>query len=391
MKNKNVLYVFCSQNFSGAEIVIERLITSNPQINSFAICPPGLFADRLKKKNIKVYENNYLSSLERGKNSYSKFNLFLRLVFKYINITKEIFKLIKSEDISIVHSNNLAASVYLIPSVIISKLIARKVKWIWSNQDITYSDGKTGQFLANLCILVFDRTITASNAVRNKFPFFRCKTTTIYAGLDTYYFRFSETSREKFRKQHNLSSQSTLIGIVGVISNGKGHHLLVNSIKNLLKEFPHIVLVIVGPFSPVEKSYKNTINNLISTLPSCNYILIGQTDNILEVYSGIDILVNATLQIRKEPLGTTIYEAMSCERLVLASNTGGSPEIISDCIDGLLFEADSESDLTRKLRDLVVNYKHLNSMRHLARIKVLSLFDIRSMVNSYNQTLNQLK
>jgi len=49
-----------------------------------------------------------------------------------------------------------------------------------------------------------------------------------------------------------------------------------------------------------------------------------------------DIIVNLSTQ--PEPFGRTIIEAMSCGKVVVATNLGGPKEIIENGVDGFLVE-----------------------------------------------------
>ncbi len=385
----NVLYVFCSQNFSGAEIVLERLISANlKSVNPTVLCPSGEFASLLQSKKIKVYEEPALNSLERQKKIYNSWVLFKRVFLKYIKITWDTHQILKKEKIEIVHANNLGASFYLIPLLIFSKLFRKKIKWIWSNHDLYYPDGLKSIRLVRICYRFFDKTLAVSQAVKQAYPEFIEKTTVLYNGLDLQKFQYSPEARENMRKAFGLSKEVQVMAIVGLISEGKGVHLVIEAFQRLLLEFQNIFLLIVGRFSPVEPAYQARITKLASSIPQC--LLTGPQKNMPEIYSGIDILINASTAVRSEPLGTTLYEAMACERIVVASSTGGTPEIIQDPIEGFLFEPDHVEDLFKKLDFVIRNMAQLNSVRKAAWEKVHTTFDIEKMVSKYNQILFQL-
>ncbi|MFO1518586.1 MAG: glycosyltransferase family 4 protein [bacterium] len=390
MKKTKVLYVFCAQSFSGAEIVIERLISHNPDIEPIALCAPGPFSERLAKLNIQIIEDSALLSLEREKNKYGTWDVLKKVFLKIKNITKRLINIIKKEKINIIHSNNIAASFYCIPAIIISKITFQKQKWIWSNQDLEYPNHKSFKLLAIFCSLLFNKTIAASKAVKDKYCFFSKKTIVIYAGLSTQTFQFNPSYRNEFRAKYKLEKQKIAIGIIGVISEGKGHHILISAFKDLLSRHNNIVLIIIGRFSSAEAEYKRKILNSLDTIPTPNRILISHIDHIHKTYSGIDILVNCSIPSRSEPLGTTIYEAMSCERIAIASDTGGSKEIITDNEDGFLFKAGCKKDLEQKLSHIITNINEFSLLRQKARKKVIENFNINSMIRNYNFLISKL-
>src|SRR5207237_10676882 len=93
-----------------------------------------------------------------------------------------------------------------------------------------------------------------------------------------------------------------------------------------------------------------------------------------------------------EPLGTTIYEAMACEKIVLASNTGGSPEIIENGIDGFLFDADEQDQLKSVLEKVVTLIEEGSStIQKSARRKAEGKFNIHEMITDYNKIVDELE
>lgn len=77
----------------------------------------------------------------------------------------------------------------------------------------------------------------------------------------------------------------------------------------------------------------------------------GQKDSLAEAYRSHDILVMAS---RAEAFGRVTAEAMLCGCLVVGSNSGGTPELISDG-RGYLFESGNTSDLAHVLEEAVGN------------------------------------
>lgn len=70
-----------------------------------------------------------------------------------------------------------------------------------------------------------------------------------------------------------------------------------------------------------------------------------------------------------EPFGLTTVEGMASGLATVASNTGGSPEIIADA--GFLFERDNAQDLADKLRPLVADSELRRDYAHKARRRAL--------------------
>lgn len=384
---KKVIYVFCSQNFGGAEIVIRRLICFNrDKVFPVVFCPPGLFSDELKRNNIQVVETKSLGSLERARRSFSKlflpFLVLKKICLINVSLLKELFK----EPLA-VHTNNLPATIYVLPAMFLARWFIRKdIQWIWSSHDMSYPDDLSWK-LAGYCLRQFHKTLVVSEAVKRLYPGGQSRITVLYNGIDTDLFRDDAESRNEFRRKFELRETSTVVAIVGKISRGKGHLVLLEAFQKLLKSFSEAYLMIIGSFSTVEPDFENEIRLKIKEIGENRLIVVSPLEKIQQAYNGIDILVNCTSINLGESLGTTIYEAMSCKKLVVATNTGGTPEIIDDGVDGFLVSPDDSSDLAAKLSFVIENLPRLGEVREAARRKVIEKFNIQKMAENYNRIL----
>jgi glycosyltransferase involved in cell wall biosynthesis len=379
-KIKNVLYIFCSSNYSGSEIVMSRLMENNPFVNPIVVCPEGDFSTLLASKGIKVIHNNSLKSLNRSREKRNVFLLLLIVFLKFSKINFHIFYLLWKRKINVIHANNISAALYTVPVVLLLKAFRIKVKSLWSNHDLTYPDGRRVEMAAIKCVTYFDLTIAVSMAVKEIFPLsLQHKIKVLYNGIDLTKFNFSPVLRESFRKKNDFSDE-IVFAIVGLIIKRKGHLLLINTFKKILERHTKIKLVIIGRFLPNEFEYEQQVLNLVD---SKDVKLLNYTNNIAELYSGI----NASLPDLSEPLGTTIYEAMAFKKVVVASDTGGSPEIIDDNINGFLFEAGSSDSLDSVLTAIINYWGTFDTLTDNARKLVEQKFDIHRMVKVYNSLI----
>ena len=168
------------------------------------------------------------------------------------------------------------------------------------------------------------------------------KVKVVYNGIDSDEFSVKEAKRSDW----GFRDEDCLIGILGRISEEKGHFLAVEAIAKLFSKNRNIYLLVSGK---------------------------GRLDDKLRVYLKkmgiekrvrfIDCSPNQFLDIidlllvpsRKEGFGYSILEAFTKEVPVIGYNTGGIAEIIKDRDNGLLFYHYSSAALVEKIEEIISN------------------------------------
>ncbi|KLT64012.1 glycosyltransferase family 4 protein [Pedobacter sp. BMA] len=381
---KDILYVYGGEKASGAEIVISRLLGKNTKVKPHLLIAPGEYASKLKQQiDYPIVILPELKKLNRSKEKSLSF--YVRALTNYFRISKFVFKYIKSNNIHVIHANTIVPASYLLPVIIYTKIFKRNIKWIWSDHDLKYYSGLDAM-MSRACNKLYNATLVVSEAVRQKFSD-KSKTFVLYNGLSTNFFTNDETIRARQRNFLKIDADCIVIGIAAVIAPRKGQLELLQSLENLNLPCKFKVFV-AGKFADDHPEYGKEVIDIINS--KGNFFYLGDIHDMKEFYNTCDIVINNSSKIGSEPLGTTIYEAMSCEKIVLASNTGGSSEIIENNIDGFLFIPDDNDDLRKKIAWIIENFKDLEQVRKNARIKVLRKFNIDVMVERYNSIINNI-
>ena len=383
-KKLNILYVFGGEKAQGAEIVIERLIFYNSKnVNAHLILSPGKFADQLLSAD-KPYKITVINDLKKlNRSSSSKVGYYLKGIKNYFTISYKVNKYIKANKIDAVHANTMVIASYIMPLIIYSRLFKPRLIWYWSDHDLQYFN-KLDISISEACNKLYDRTLLVSEALKAKFEN-KDKLVVLYNGLDTETFKPDSFKRANFRKKYDLADDLICIGLAASINPDKGQLELINVCNKLVKSHARIKLLIAGGFAADSPQYSATVKEAIEKSPVVFFM--GYVDDMMAFYNGCDIIVNNSRHYRSEPLGTTIYEAMACEKIVLGSDTGGTPEIIDDKVDGYLFEAENEAELERALEYVIVNYQAQDQLRTSARKKVIRKFNIFTMMEKYNEII----
>ena len=110
--------------------------------------------------------------------------------------------------------------------------------------------------------------------------------------------------------------------------------------------------------------------------------LPGSRDDIPEQLRSMDVFVLGSL---REGISNTVLEAMASGLPVIASDTGGNPELIEEEVNGVLVppgdRAALASAVTQYIRDPDRRARHGTASRD----RVVSLYSIATMVDNYRQ------
>ncbi len=146
------------------------------------------------------------------------------------------------------------------------------------------------------------------------------------------------------------------IGFVGTLVRHKGAHVLVEAAR--LLPAGRFEVEIRGSLETFPE-YVQELRGLARGLPVS---LSGGFDNrdAASVYRRFDVLVVPSLWPENSPL--VIHEAFMAGVPVVAARMGGIPELVTDGVNGLLYQADDPAALASALRALIEEPERLGRM-----------------------------
>ncbi len=173
----------------------------------------------------------------------------------------------------------------------------------------------------------------------------------------------------------------------GRLERRKGVEVLARAIPLIVRSFPSIKFMFVGRDTPTADGGKSMQEWLV------NYFRQEQVDSFVEFpgekpraelvtfYQAADICVLPSLW---ENLPYTCLESMSCGTPVIASNVGGYTEIISEGVDGFLFEARNHERLAHKVIT-TLNNPDLRRIGIVARKRIENAFSHQAVAEQTNE------
>lgn len=185
-------------------------------------------------------------------------------------------------------------------------------------------------------------------------------------GIDIDKYNFNNDWREKIRKQLDIHENEIVLGNVGRFNENKNQTFLIDLMGNILKSNNNIKLLLVGD-GPKYNELKKYID---SKDYKKNIILYGETNNVKEVYSAMDIFVFPS---KVEGLGIVAIEAQA----------NGLPCVVSENIpnDIMLTSNITKLPLDQEIWiEKILNMCMENIERQAINIKKMEQFSIKNNV-----------
>lgn len=177
---------------------------------------------------------------------------------------------------------------------------------------------------------------------------------TIYNGID----KDSIAVKEDYATKKKLK-----IVLAGRINPDKRVEVAIAAINKLeadVKE--NVELSIYGNATKMFQQYYQELKDMVAQYKlEKNVFFKGYESNVNQLLSDYDV---ALMNSKAEPFGRTTVEYMFAGLAVLASNTGANEEIITDGVNGIIYQESDSNQLAEKLTYL---YEHREEIERLGK------------------------
>jgi len=195
-------------------------------------------------------------------------------------------------------------------------------------------------------------------------------------------------NRGTTRIQFDIPQSKLVIGMLGRLDPQKGQEEFIRTIPILLKLQTNLHFVIAGDETEGQHGFKNKLRDLSIELGVMDTLqFLPFTNAVPEFMSAIDIFV---LPSYAETFGFVLVEALAMGKAIVATNSGGVPEIITDGSTGLLVPPRNVQALADALLKLVKDQQLRSSFSSEARADALKRFDIARCVDQLVISMDSL-
>ena len=381
--NINVLQVIPKLGYGGAETGCYDIAHYLPENNckSFIVTSGGELTKFINKKKVKL--------IRLPVHSKNPLLIFINSII--------LIGIILFFNISIVHARSRAPAW--------SCLFATKItkrKFVTTFHGTYNFSGRLKKFY-NSVMVRSDLIIAGSNFIfshikENYYNYLKSKKKflVIFRGINIDYFDPStklETDEKNLLKEWEIKKEKKIILVPGRLTQWKGQELLIEAI-NLVKielGYEAFHVVILGS-DQGRNLYKKKLVRLTEQYRLTNQIkFINHCKDMALAYQISDIIISPSIE--PEAFGRVAVEAQSMEKLIIASNIGGSNETIINEKTGFLFESGNANSLSEKIiRAITMDETSINLIGKEGRKNIIKKFNVEKMCFStyseYKRLLN---
>jgi glycosyltransferase involved in cell wall biosynthesis len=368
--NLKVLQVIPKLGYGGAETGCYDIAHYLPEngCKSFIVTSGGELTKFINKEKVKL-----IKLPVQSKNP-------LLIIFN----TLAIIFIIIFNDISIVHARSRAPAW----SCLFATKITRR-KFVTTFHGTYNFNNKIKKFY-NSVMVKSNLIIAGSNFIfshiKNNYSDYldiKNKLLVIFRGINVDYFdptTKTEIEEKKLLKNWGIVENKKIILLPGRLTSWKGQELFLEAINmvNIQLGYEAFYAVILGSDQGRDLFKKKLIRLSEQYRMTKQVKFIDHCKDMALAYKVSDIIISASIE--PEAFGRVAVEAQSMEKVIIASDIGGSNETVIDEKTGYLFEAGNANSLSKKiLKVLNLDDTTIKTIGTEGRKNIVNKFNVEKM------------
>jgi glycosyltransferase involved in cell wall biosynthesis len=368
----NILFLEQYSKISGAQLCLLEIIEHldrNKYMSFVAVPEPGELTAKLGELGIRCFVLP-MGSYSQGKKTLAD---VLKLAVRSLLLIPQVVRVVKKHRIDLVYINAPRALPW---GTIAARLAGVPVVWHMHLIIKGYKEKLLTRLLLKLGV---DHVICVSRAMARSFITERSRPeqlSIVYNGADLV--RYSPAvSGEMFRREFGVEPEQPAIGIVGQISAAKGHETFIRAARIILEKFPRAKFFVVGgsSYDAGGETYINYLRMLARELGiEQNIVFTGRRSDIPDVIAGLDVVVLPSLVAEACP--RVVTETLAAGRVMVATDNGAAPEMITHGEDGFLFSPGEVGKLADIVETVLGDLPLREKINHNARLRAERNFNL---------------
>jgi glycosyltransferase involved in cell wall biosynthesis len=251
---------------------------------------------------------------------------------------------LRRANVDVVHTNTLRAHLY---GTLAAAMIGKPV--VWHVRDILHRRWQSMLFRvlgprAAAIVAVSEASARSLNPNGPRLPNVRV----VYNTIDLSRAKTSGPKRlAEVRSELGVEDAFPIVAILGQVIPWKGHADFVEAAALVRDRFPNAAFLVVGDSLLNSSAFKQALAARMRALDLERTVrFVGFRNDVPDVLSQLTAMVSASWA---EPFGRTVMEAMALGVPVVATDAGGTPELIRNGENGLLVPPHDPAALARAI------------------------------------------
>jgi glycosyltransferase involved in cell wall biosynthesis len=200
----------------------------------------------------------------------------------------------------------------------------------------------------------------------------------IYNGID--FSGYQEALKDKsLRVELGIVDGTPMVGLIANFNfEIKGHVYFLGAAKKILEKVLNVKFVLVGD-GPLRPRYEEVAQELNL---NNNVYFLGKRADVPTIISNLDVSV---LSSTNEGFSNVILESLAAGKPVVATNVGGSGEMVTDGVTGYLVPPADSQSMANAIINLLRNPDKAMAMGSAGRDVVQEKFTVQAMVKKYEE------
>jgi glycosyltransferase involved in cell wall biosynthesis len=292
------------------------------------------------------------------------------------SIIRPLRQLVRSRRIEIVHSHDYKTNLLALLLARLERIVPLSTAHGWT--------GNSGRerwlyYPADRRLLAwFPRVIAVSGDIRDALARAGARAnrvTVVLNGIDPDRFKRNPDLESSTRRRLQIEPHHTVIGAVGRLARQKRFDLLLDAIAPLLNRFPHLLVVIAG-----DGELKDTLAQHARTgglASRCRFT--GHVEDVISLHHAFDLFVQAS---DYEGTSNAVLEAMALETPVVATDAGGTAELVAHEVHGLITPCGNVRAMTDAIEACLRDPAGARARARAARTRVENEISFRHRMRS---------
>ena len=298
-----------------------------------------------------------------------------KISFKPFTVINQIIKKYKPD---VIHSWGSLSSLYVLPFIVNSKIPF--VNGFLADAPLNLNIRNKHYLRAKITFPFSDLILSNSKAGIKAYNAPASKSMSVYNGMDFNRFK-NLTDPDILRSQlfNNSIGKYFIIGMVAAFEDRKDYKTLVTAAIELLNSNPMVRFLFIGAGSLLDD-----IKRMVPFEFQDNIIFLGKRSDVESIIQIFDIGVLLTnSKVHGEGISNSIIEYMALQKPVIATRGGGTDEIITDNVNGILIDAAKPDQLVSKIKMLINDKAFANKIAKNGYDLVAKEFNSTVMTKKY--------